>query len=292
MPPRMTTQSASRSTAAPRGGWTGRGGRRTREPTSKVGGRTGGQDGQGGDQGIRANRGIDEVPDFSMVIAQQLQNLLSTIIAQVGNHTSNIQGDVSNGRSSCSYKEFLSCNPKDYDGKGGAITYTRWTEKMESVYDISGCGDNQKVKYTADSFIATKPAIIQSVILKARMLTDEAFRNGSLRKNTEKRGNDEEPSRDGNVRDDNKRSRTGRAFATVTNSVRREYTTNCNFYHNPKMPCRTCTNYNRIGHFAKDYRAGPRIANPMNARNPKTARGACFECGGTYHYKAVCPRLN
>ncbi|GKB11195.1 putative reverse transcriptase domain-containing protein [Tanacetum coccineum] len=320
MPPRMTTQSASRSTAAPRGGWTGRGGRRTREPTSKVGGRTGGQDGQGGDQGIRANRGIDEVPDFSMVIAQQLQNLLSTIIAQVGNHTSNIQGDVSNGRSSCSYKEFLSCNPKDYDGKGGAIAYTRWTEKMESGYDMSGCRDNQKEFYPNNEMKRLETEFLYHAMVEVghaaytdqfhklarlvphlvtpknkrneRMLTDEAFRNGSLRKNTEKRGNDREPSRDGNVRDDNKRSRTGRAFTTVTNSVRREYTTNCNFYHNPKTPCRTCTNYNRMGHFAKDYRARPRIANPVNARNPTTARGVCFECGGTYHYKAACPRLN
>ncbi|GKC36033.1 hypothetical protein Tco_1048417, partial [Tanacetum coccineum] len=59
----------------------------------------------------------------------------------------------------------------------------------------------------------TESTIIQSVILKAGVLTDEAIRNGALKKNTEKRGNSGEPSRDGNVRDDNKRSRTGRAFA-------------------------------------------------------------------------------
>ncbi|GJZ83919.1 hypothetical protein Tco_0649092, partial [Tanacetum coccineum] len=46
------------------------------------------------------------------------------------------------------------------------------------------------------------------VVLKAGVLTDKAMRNGSLKKNTKKRGNSEEPSRDGNVRDDNKRSRT------------------------------------------------------------------------------------
>ncbi|GKB45965.1 hypothetical protein Tco_0896718 [Tanacetum coccineum] len=28
---------------------------------------------------------------------------------------------------------FLACNPKEYDGKGGAIVYTRWIEKMESI---------------------------------------------------------------------------------------------------------------------------------------------------------------
>ncbi|GJZ93944.1 putative reverse transcriptase domain-containing protein [Tanacetum coccineum] len=62
----------------------------------------------------------------------------------------NIQGDVSRG---CTYKEFLACNPKEYDGKGGAIVYTRWIEKMESVQDMSGCRDSQKVKYTAGSFV-------------------------------------------------------------------------------------------------------------------------------------------
>ncbi|GKD63164.1 hypothetical protein Tco_1305272 [Tanacetum coccineum] len=145
-------------TAAPRGGRTGertgRGGKRTGESTSGVGGRTGDQDGQVSDQGIRENGGVDEVPDISMVIAQQLQNLLPIIIAQVGNRSSDIHGDVrsgnvSNGRNGCSYKEFMACNPKDYDRKGGAIVYTRWIEKMESVQDMSGCGANQKVKYTA-----------------------------------------------------------------------------------------------------------------------------------------------
>ncbi|GKD25956.1 hypothetical protein Tco_1232170, partial [Tanacetum coccineum] len=58
------------------------------------------------------------------------------------------------------------------------------------------------------------------------------------------------------------------------------------------MPCRKYTNCNRLEHFAKDCRAGPRMVNPMNARNPIPARGACFEYGGIEHYKAACPRLN
>nr|GEU46838.1 ribonuclease H-like domain-containing protein [Tanacetum cinerariifolium] len=135
-------------------------------------------------------------------------------------------------------------------------------------------------------------------VLKARMLTDEAIRNGSLRKNTNKRGNGEEPSRNGNVRDDHMRSRIRRAFASTTNPVKREYTgaapkcTNYSFYHHPEMPCRTCMNYNRLGHFAKDCRVGPRIVNPVNTRNLTTTHGTCFEYGGTDHYKATCPRLN
>nr|GEZ38487.1 hypothetical protein [Tanacetum cinerariifolium] len=111
--------------------------------------------------------------------------------------------------------------------------------------------------------VATKPSIIQSTVLKARMRTDEAIRNESLKKNTEKIGNGGDLSKKKNVRDDNKRSRTGRVFATINNPIRKEYTcmtpkcTNCSFHHNPEMPCR-----------------------------------ACFEGGGTDHYKAACPRLN
>nr|GEU36853.1 reverse transcriptase domain-containing protein [Tanacetum cinerariifolium] len=145
---------------------------------------------------------------------------------------------------------------------------------------------------------ATEPTTIQSVVLKAGMLTDEAIRNGSLKKNTEKRGNDRELSRKENVRDDNKRSRTGMVFATITNPVRKEYTgttpkcTNCSFHNNPEIPCCKCTNCNRLGHFARDYRMGPRMVTLESARNPTTAREACFECGGIDHYKAACPRLN
>ncbi|GKG41893.1 hypothetical protein Tco_0473644, partial [Tanacetum coccineum] len=57
------------------------------------------------------------------------------------------------GNNGCSYKGFQACGPKEYDGKGGAITLTRWVEKMESVIDNIGCLENQKVKYAASSFV-------------------------------------------------------------------------------------------------------------------------------------------
>nr|GEZ39074.1 hypothetical protein [Tanacetum cinerariifolium] len=39
----------------------------------------------GGGQGSEVNVGVNGVPDFSTIIKQQLQNLLPTIVAQVGN---------------------------------------------------------------------------------------------------------------------------------------------------------------------------------------------------------------
>nr|GEW71846.1 retrotransposon protein, putative, Ty3-gypsy subclass [Tanacetum cinerariifolium] len=60
---------------------------------------------------------------------------------------------VNGNRVGCSYKEFLACNPKEYDGKGGVVVLTRWIKKMENVQDMSGCSIDQKVKYTAGSFV-------------------------------------------------------------------------------------------------------------------------------------------
>ncbi|GKD44883.1 hypothetical protein Tco_1269528 [Tanacetum coccineum] len=206
--------------------------------------------------------------------------MLPTIVAQIGDHISNqgIYGsqndngtgdniyedvrnvNISNGQSRCSYKEFVACKPKEFDDKGGAIAYTCWVEKMEAVHDISGYRVNQKVKYVVGSLIAIKPPTIQNTILKARVLTEEVVRNGSLKKSSVKRGYGRELSKEGNFKGDNKRKRAGKVFATITNPVKKE--------------------------------AGPKMFTPLNARNLIAARGACYECGCTDHYKSACPRLN
>ncbi|GKE20336.1 hypothetical protein Tco_1431848 [Tanacetum coccineum] len=117
-------------------------------------------------------------PDIAAMIAHQLQACLPTIVMQISNSVIN-QGngngrggeDNSNGENNkgghehgnlrngdnnyngngCSYKEFLTCQLKEFDGKGGALAYTRWVEKMESVIDMSNCAINQRVKYVAGS---------------------------------------------------------------------------------------------------------------------------------------------
>ncbi|GKC19251.1 putative reverse transcriptase domain-containing protein, partial [Tanacetum coccineum] len=96
--------------------------------------------------------------------------------------------------------------------------------------------------------------------------------------------------------DDNKRTRTGNAFAISATPIGRENTgvwpkcTTCNSYHAPGGPCRTCFNCNRPSNLTKDCRGVPRNVNPANVRNP-TIR-ACYECGSTDHVRSACPRLN
>ncbi|GKC47527.1 hypothetical protein Tco_1065249 [Tanacetum coccineum] len=103
----------------------------------------------------RSNPNNDANPDITAIIAQQLQGIIPQIFTQVTNNVnnSNANGGNGNGRNGnggnnngCTYKEFLACMLRDFDGKGGAIVLIRWIEKMESVMDISGCVSNQTAR--------------------------------------------------------------------------------------------------------------------------------------------------
>nr|GEZ47814.1 reverse transcriptase domain-containing protein [Tanacetum cinerariifolium] len=137
MPPMMTTRSASRPAAASRGGGTG-------ERAGSGGGRT---RGRFGDQ----DNGKDDRPG-GQVGGQGSENLLPTIVAQVGDHGRS-QGNGRNQNGDAVNDNIRDENQNEYDGKGGAIVYTCWIEKIESVHDMSGCRDSQRVKYTAGLFI-------------------------------------------------------------------------------------------------------------------------------------------
>ncbi|GKB23995.1 hypothetical protein Tco_0863396 [Tanacetum coccineum] len=39
----------------------------------------------------------------------------------------------------CFYADFLKCQPLNFKGTEGVVGLTRWIEKMESVFNISGC---------------------------------------------------------------------------------------------------------------------------------------------------------
>ncbi|GJY82120.1 putative reverse transcriptase domain-containing protein, partial [Tanacetum coccineum] len=339
MPPKMRTQSAGRPDAESLGVGTGVNGLVEVEGVDDLG---------KGVEGVNGNvEGADwGAPDFSTIIAQQLQNLLLAMLAQVSN-----RGNVGNQNGNV-------VNENVQENVGNVLVNGNRIEKMKNVQDMSGCSNDQKVKYTAGSFMGKaltwwnsqiytlsrevavtmswndfKFMMIQEFypshemqkleselwnhtmvrtghaaytdrfhelarlvpLLISGALTDEAVRNGSIKK-VEKKGNVGETSKDKNGSDDNKRTRTGNVFSTTVNHVGRENMgtwskcTTCNSYHAPRGPCCTCFNCNLLGHLEKDCRGVPRNVNPVNARNP-TIR-ACYECGSTDHVRSACPRLN
>nr|GEX80627.1 reverse transcriptase domain-containing protein [Tanacetum cinerariifolium] len=113
-----------------------------------------------------------------------------------------------NDRKGCTNKEFLACNPKEYDRKGGVVVYTHWIEKMESKLETElwkpamvGAGH---ATYT-NRFHELARLVPHLVTLKNKRI---------------ERG---ESSKDRNGRDNNKRTRTGNDFAIIANPVKREY---------------------------------------------------------------------
>ncbi|GJT49721.1 hypothetical protein Tco_0975878 [Tanacetum coccineum] len=117
MPPRMRTRSAGRPAAESLGGGTGvqvgRGGRGKR-PSKGNDERVEDLNGQGNDQGLGANGGVEGV-------------------------NGNVEEANRGERWECVSK--------------WQLVLTRWIEKMENVQDMSGCSNDQKVKYTAGSFM-------------------------------------------------------------------------------------------------------------------------------------------
>ncbi|GKE04940.1 putative reverse transcriptase domain-containing protein, partial [Tanacetum coccineum] len=77
------------------------------------------------------NNNNEENPDIIAIIAQQLQTILPQIVTQVTNNVNNANGG-NGGNNGYTYKGFMACNPKEYDGKGGAIALTQWIEKMKN----------------------------------------------------------------------------------------------------------------------------------------------------------------
>ncbi|GKB36059.1 hypothetical protein Tco_0881001 [Tanacetum coccineum] len=128
----MITHKDGRRTAATRGGGTSE---KDGQECKRSGDQTGsGRNGQGSDRAQIGNH-----------VNNQGNNKNQDDNITNGNNQGNVR-TMNNGRCGCSYKEFMACNPKEYDRKGGAIVYTRWIEKMESVQDMSGCGENQKTR--------------------------------------------------------------------------------------------------------------------------------------------------
>ncbi|GJW88856.1 putative reverse transcriptase domain-containing protein [Tanacetum coccineum] len=215
--------------------------------------------------------GVGGVPDFLTI--QQLRNLLPTMLARVGNQgnvgnqngnvvNENVQENVGNVLVNSNRVETELWNHAMV-GAGHAAYTDRFHELAMLVPHLVTPKSRKIERYVYGLALqirgivaATEPKTMQKAVQISGALIDEAVRNGSIKK-VEKKGNVGEPSKDKNGKDDNKRTKTGNAFATTANP---------------------------------DCRSVPRNVNPVNARNPPVR--ACYECGSTDHVRPACPKWN
>nr|GEY55233.1 hypothetical protein [Tanacetum cinerariifolium] len=291
MPPRMRTQSAGWPVAELRGGGTGgrvgKGGGRCRGPKGGNDDHVDEMNGQRNDQRVGANGGVEGVNgnDISGYSTDQKVKYSTSLLVGKdltwwNSHIRTLSQEIAVSMSWNDFK-FMMIEEFCPSYEMQKLETKLWNHIMVGVGHAA---------YT-DRFYELARLVPHLVTPKSRKIE----RNGSIKK-VEKRGNVGEPRKDKNGMDDNKRTRTKNASVTTANSIRRENTgawpkcTTCNSYHAPEGPCRTCFNYNFLGHLVKDYRDVPRNVNHVNAIN-LTIR-ACYECGSTDHIRPACPRLN
>ncbi|GJR61318.1 putative reverse transcriptase domain-containing protein [Tanacetum coccineum] len=274
MPPRMMTQSAGCATATSRGGrtggqtgrgggQTGRGGGRTRGRYGNQGnggidgqgGKVGGQDNQGSNQGNPGNQNGDAIND-------------------------NIQGDIRNVI-------------------GGAIVYTCWIEKMESVQDMSGCEDNQKEDFKnftrVDFCPVNKMHKLETEFWNYAMVgaghvayTDRFHDLARLLPHLVTPKNKRIERYIYGLTPHIRRMVVVTEPTTIQKAVQKAGTLTDEAIRNGSLK----RNTEKRGRREYDYRVAPKMVNLVNAKNLTAAPGACYECGGTCHFKAACPRLN
>ncbi|GJS56976.1 hypothetical protein Tco_0651760 [Tanacetum coccineum] len=90
---------------------------------------------------------------IKQLIAQRVAHAMTAYKANrnrgngVNNETCGSARGVEHTVHNCSYKEFLTCKPYNFQGTGLAVGLSQWFEKMEYVFHIFNFAENCQVKY-------------------------------------------------------------------------------------------------------------------------------------------------
>nr|GEX19493.1 hypothetical protein [Tanacetum cinerariifolium] len=80
-----------------------------------------------------------------------------------GSGSADTEGIVAPEVKGCSYKTFMNCKPHSFSGTEGVVGLKRWFEKMDQVFEICKCTEDDKVKFAMCT-------------LEGRALTDDDYR--------------------------------------------------------------------------------------------------------------------
>ncbi|GJT19676.1 putative reverse transcriptase domain-containing protein [Tanacetum coccineum] len=289
---------------------------------------------------VEENEGLKEVwEQMEYVISDSDSYLESTascvklrsvviggIVTQVTANVNNANGrNGKGGNDGCSYMTFTACNPKEFDGKGGAIALTRWIEKMESVFKNSGCTANQRVRYAASVAYGgvlskKRDGETGERVLEPHYGTSIDWYLKSME--NDKRNEIEESSRQWSTWKDNKKSKTGSGYVVTPRQggnarhnmkdINIAHVTvvtyvatfppksdnvntylkcaKCYTFHPENAPCKLCYNCQKSGHFVRQCWAPIRKVAPVNAVKMGQNQRTCYECRSLDHLRYDCPK--
>ncbi|GKD13173.1 hypothetical protein Tco_1197580 [Tanacetum coccineum] len=158
----------------------------------------------------RSGPSNEENPNIATIIAQQLQNILPRIVTQVTNNVNNANGK-NGGNNGCSYKGFMACNPKEYDGR----EVNNEMEKLETEFWNHKMVGSNHAGYT-DRFNELAKLVPHLVTHESSRIKRYIAGLAPKIRVMKKRKGVEETSKQGGWGNDNKRVKVSKGFVAAT----------------------------------------------------------------------------
>ncbi|GJQ93553.1 putative reverse transcriptase domain-containing protein [Tanacetum coccineum] len=184
----------------------------------------------------------------------------------------------------CFYADFMKCQPLNFKGNEGVVGLTRWIEKMESVFNISGCAIENQVKFATCTLLGAaltwwngqirtlgpdaysqrlgKPKTLDETIKLANDLMDQKLRTYAKRQFDNKR-----------KVDDSSRNKHGHQQQPFK---RQNVTKVYNMGAGEKKP---------YGGSLPKGSGNTNVANAQRDNRAVPKGNGCFECGAPGHFK-------
>ncbi|GKA24135.1 putative reverse transcriptase domain-containing protein [Tanacetum coccineum] len=178
----------------------------------------------------------------------------------------------------CFYADFMKCQPLNFKGTEGVVGLTRWIEKMESVFNISGCAIENQVKFATCTLLGVALTWwnAEKVDKYISGLPDNIYRNV---KSARPKTLDETIELANDLMDQKLRTYAERQ----SDNKRKADDSSRNNHGHQQQPPR--------GRMSPRSTGNTNVANTQKGNRAAPKGNGCFKCGAPGHFKRDCPKL-